>query len=78
MIFTHGFLVNARKLSWALYAVIVIVMVSSLIVMNFGETTYGLPLIFGKEVLGDNFNFNGKSVAILNGEAMFGSMSLLF
>ena len=62
MIFTYGFLVNARKLSWALYAVIVIVMVSSLIVMNLGETTYGLPLIFGKEVLGDNFNFNGKEL----------------
>ena len=62
MIFTYGFLVDAQKLSWALYIIIVIIMISSLLVMNLGETTYGIPFIFGEIELGDNFNYTGKEM----------------
>ncbi|MDP4709060.1 MAG: potassium-transporting ATPase subunit KdpA [Rickettsiaceae bacterium] len=62
MIFTYGFLVDAQKLSWALYTIIVIIMISSLLVMNLGETTYGIPFIFGDTELGDNFNYTGKEM----------------
>ena len=62
MIFTYGYLVDAKSLSWALYAVVIIIMISSLLIMNLGETTYGLPFIFDKEILGDNFNYTGKEL----------------
>jgi K+-transporting ATPase ATPase A chain len=52
MIFAYGYLVDVRSLSWALYAVVIIIMIFSLLIMNLGETTYGLPLIFGKDTLG--------------------------
>lgn len=62
MIFTYGYLVDARSLSWALYGVVIIIMITSLFIMNLGETTYGLPFIFDKEILGDNFNYTGKEL----------------
>ena len=62
MIFTYGYLVDARSLSWALYGVVIIIMITSLFIMNLGETTYGLPFIFDKETLGDNFNYTGKEL----------------
>ncbi len=62
MIFTYGFLVNARSLSWSLYAVVVSIMIISLLIMNLGETTYGLPLILGENSLQDNFNYTGKEM----------------
>ncbi len=62
MIFAYGFLVGAQKLSWALYTIIVVIMISSLLIMNLGETTYGLPFIFGDTALGDDFNYMGKEL----------------
>lgn len=62
MIFAYGYLVDARSLSWSLYAVVIIIMVFSLLIMNLGETTYSLPFIFGKDRLGDNFNYTGKEL----------------
>ena len=62
MIFAYGYLVDVRSLSWALYAVVIIIMIFSLLIMNLGETTYGLPLIFGKDTLGDDFNYTGKEL----------------
>lgn len=62
MIFTYGYLVDAKSLSWALYGVVVTIMISSLLIMNLGETTYGLPFIFEHGTLGDNFNYTGKEL----------------
>lgn len=62
MIFAYGYLVDARSLSWSLYSVVIIIMVFSLLIMNLGETTYSLPFIFGKDALGDNFNYTGKEL----------------
>lgn len=62
MIFAYGYLVDARSLSWSLYSVVIIIMVFSLFIMNLGETIYSLPFIFGKGVLGDNFNYTGKEL----------------
>ncbi len=62
MIFTYGYLVDARSLSWSLYVVVIIIMISSLLIMNLGETEYGLPYIFDKGTLGDNFNYTGKEL----------------
>ena len=62
MIFAYGFLVDAQKLSWALYAIIVVIMISSLLIINLGETTYGLPFIFDNAALGDDFNYTGKEL----------------
>ncbi|GAB4164881.1 MAG: potassium-transporting ATPase subunit KdpA [Rickettsiaceae bacterium] len=62
MIFTYGFLVGAPRLSWALYSVVNLVMISSLLIINLGETDYGLPYIFGDNLLNDNFNYTGKEL----------------
>jgi len=62
MIFTYGYLVDAKSLSWSLYVVVIIIMISSLLIMNLGETEYGLPYIFDKGTLGDNFNYTGKEL----------------
>ena len=62
MIFTYGFLVDALKLSWSLYGIIVLVMIISLLVINLGETTYGIPLILENNSLTDNFNYSGKEL----------------
>ncbi len=62
MIFTYGFLLGSLRLSVALYTVVVIVMVSSLYVMNIGETKYGLSYILGNNNLLDNFNYIGKEL----------------
>ncbi|NRB11168.1 MAG: potassium-transporting ATPase subunit KdpA [Rickettsiaceae bacterium] len=63
MIFTYGFLVNALRLSWSLYFVIIIIMIASLLLLNLGETNYGIPLILESgQKLGDNFNYLGKEL----------------
>lgn len=62
LIFTYGFLVNDKGISWALYSLIVIVMIISLSMMNLGETHYGIPLIFKNVELVDNFNYTGKEM----------------
>ena len=62
MIFTYGYLVDAKSLSWSLYVIVIIIMVSSLLIMNLGETEYGLTYIFDKGTLGDNFNYTGKEL----------------
>lgn len=62
LIFTYGFLVNDKGISWALYSLIVIVMILSLSLMNLGETHYGIPLIFKNVELVDNFNYTGKEM----------------
>jgi K+-transporting ATPase ATPase A chain len=62
MIFTYGYLVNAIRLSWSLYAVVIVIIISSLLIINLGETTYGLPYIFDKGTLVDNFNYTGKEL----------------
>lgn len=62
MIFTYGFLVKAKRISWALYTIIVIIMSLSLFIMNLGETTYGIPFILNDIQLEDNFNYTGKEM----------------
>lgn len=62
MIFTYGFLVDARRLSWALYVVITVIMLVSLVIMNLGETSYGIPFIFPDIAFNDNFNYTGKEM----------------
>ncbi len=62
MIFTYGFLLGTLRLSWALYCVVVFVMITSLFVINLGETSYGLPYILGDNSLIDNFNYIGKEL----------------
>lgn len=62
MIFAYGYLVNAKSLSWSLYLVVIIIVLISLIIMNIGETKFGLPLILGENQLNDNFNYIGKEL----------------
>lgn len=62
MIFAYGFLVKAIKLSWSLYAVVVLIMSLSLTVIYLGETKYGLPFILNHGALEDNFNYIGKEM----------------
>lgn len=62
LIFTYGYCVKALNFSWSLYGVVVFVMVSSLYVLNLGETTYSIPLILGNGGLEDNFNYTGKEL----------------
>jgi potassium-transporting ATPase potassium-binding subunit len=62
MIFTYGYLVDAKALSWSLYVVVIVIIISSLLIINLGETTYGLPYVFENGTLGDNFNYTGKEL----------------
>lgn len=62
MIFTYGFMVDALSLSWALYIVVVFIMVTSLLIMYLGETRYGVPLILENSQLKDDFNYTGKEM----------------
>ncbi len=62
MLFTYGYIVDAMRLSWSLYVMIVIILICSLLVMNLGENDYGIPQILDNHSLKDNFNYTGKEL----------------
>ncbi len=62
MIFAYGFLVDARKLSWTLHFIVILIMTISLFLISQGEGEYGVPLILENSALKDNFNYNGKEM----------------
>ncbi len=61
-IFAYGFCIKNIQISWALYVMVIIVMVASLYVLNIGETDYSVPLILEGRSLDDNFNYTGKGL----------------
>lgn len=62
MIFVYGYMVDALKLSWALYSAVVLIVIISLLVIYLGETSYALPLILDNNNLTDDFNYAGKEM----------------
>ncbi len=67
LIFTYGYLIKQPKLSWSLYIVITCFMVISLLLLELGETSYGIPFVIQEKVMHgigiiNNFNYTGKEL----------------